>query len=96
MVFLCTESGDVIVSSSTRRPNSQWVVQQTEAFIEPTADKPEKPSIVMHDRDTKFTKEFLAALKTGMAFGRRPCRSRHRTSMVGAKNSSEVSSANVS
>jgi len=64
MVFLCMESREVIVSTSTRRPNSNWVVQQTEAFIAKTAERTEKPSIVMHDRDTKFTKEFVAALKT--------------------------------
>ncbi len=63
MVFLCMESREVIVSTSTRRPNSKWVVQQTDAFIAKTADRSEKPSIVMHDRDTKFTKEFVAALK---------------------------------
>jgi putative transposase len=63
MVFLCMESREVIVSSSTRRPNSRWVVQQTEAFIEQTAGRAERPSIVMHDRDTKFTKEFVATLK---------------------------------
>ncbi len=63
MVFLCMESREVIVSTSTRRPNSKWVVQQTEAFIEQTANRTEKPAIVMHDRDTKFTKEFVATLK---------------------------------
>ena len=32
-------------------------------FIEKTAGRKEKPSIVMHDRDTKFTKEFVATQK---------------------------------
>lgn len=63
LVFLCMETREVIVSSSTRHPNAAWVKRQTEAFIEQTANRPEKPSIVMHDRDTKFTKEFVAALK---------------------------------
>ena len=39
------------------------MVKQTEAFIEQTAGRAEKPSILMHDRDTKFTKEFVASLK---------------------------------
>lgn len=63
LVFLCMKTREVIVSSSTARPNSRWVVKQTEAFIEQTADRKEKPDIVMHDRDTKFTKEFVATLK---------------------------------
>ncbi|HET6423534.1 MAG TPA: hypothetical protein VFG20_07605 [Planctomycetaceae bacterium] len=37
--------------------------QQTERFIDQTANRMEKPAIVMHDRDTKFTKEFVATLK---------------------------------
>lgn len=56
-------SREVIVSSSTRRPNSAWVKKQTDLFIEQTANRTEKPSIVLHDRDTKFTKEFVATLK---------------------------------
>ena len=63
LVFLCMKTCEVIVSSSTGRPNSRWVVNQTEAFIEQTANRTEKPSIVTHDRDTKFTKEFVATLK---------------------------------
>lgn len=47
----------------TLQPNSRWVVKQTDAFIEQTTDRKEKPLIVMHDRDTKFTKEFVAMLK---------------------------------
>ena len=56
MAFLCMKTREVIVSSSTTKPNSSWVTKQTEA-------RKKKPSIVMHDRDTKFTKEFVAALK---------------------------------
>lgn len=63
LVFLCMETREAIVTSSTRHPNAAWVKRQTEAFIEQTANRAEKPSIVMHDRDTKFTKEFVAALK---------------------------------
>ncbi len=63
LVFLCMETREVIVSSSTQHPNSAWVKGQTESFIQQTADRTETPSIVMHDRDTKFTKEFVAVLK---------------------------------
>ncbi|MDZ4688073.1 MAG: restriction endonuclease subunit S [Planctomycetaceae bacterium] len=63
MAFLCLKTREVIVTSSTEHPNSAWVKQQTERFIEQTGNRTEKPSIVIHDRDTKFTKEFVATLK---------------------------------
>ena len=63
LVFLCMKTREVIVSSSTQHPNSAWVKGQTEAFIEQTADRTEKPAVVMHNRDTKFTKDFVALLK---------------------------------
>ncbi len=63
MAFLCMTSREVIVSSSTEHPNSAWVVEQTKEFLDRTLNRDEKPSIVMHDRDTKFTKEFTATLK---------------------------------
>ena len=63
MAFICLSSREVIVSSSTEHPNSAWVVEQTKVFLDQTIHREQKPSIVMHDRDTKFTKEFTATLK---------------------------------
>ena len=63
MAFLCLSSREVIVSSSTKHPNSAWVVEQTKEFLDQTIHREHKPSIVMHDRDTKFTKDFTATLK---------------------------------
>ncbi len=63
MAFLCMTSREVIVSASTEHPNSAWVVEQTKEFLDQTMKREEKPSIVMHDRDTKFTKEFTTSLK---------------------------------
>jgi putative transposase len=56
-------SREVIVSTSTEHPNSAWVVEQTKRFLDETAGRAEKPAIVMHDRDTKFTKEFKQTLE---------------------------------
>ena len=63
LAFLCLETREVIVTSSTEHHNSAWVVEQTKEFLDQTVNRDKKPSIVMHDRDTKFTKEFTAALK---------------------------------
>lgn len=63
MIFLCLETREAIVSTSTEHPDSAWVVEQTEHFLDQTKNREKKPEILMHDRDTKFTKEFTAALK---------------------------------
>jgi putative transposase len=63
LVFLCLETREAIVSTATEHPNSAWVVKQTECFLDQTTNREEKPSIVMYDRDTKFTKEFVTTLK---------------------------------
>ena len=63
LVFLCLETREVIVSESTEHPNSAWVVERTKEFLDQTMQRDKKPSIVMHDCDTKFTKEFTAAIK---------------------------------
>ena len=62
MVFLNLETREAIVSPATEHPNSAWVVEQTEVFLEETCGREKKPDIVIHDRDTKFTKDFVAAL----------------------------------
>lgn len=39
------------------------MVEQTKEFLDQTMGLEKKPSIVMHDRDTKFTKEFVKTLE---------------------------------
>ncbi|MBI1346272.1 DDE-type integrase/transposase/recombinase [bacterium] len=63
MTFLCMKTREAIVSTSTARPHSAWVTQQTKRFIEQTSDRKEKPAIVMHDRDTKFSRKFVETLQ---------------------------------
>lgn len=63
IVWLCMTTREVIVSESTEHPNSAWVVKQTEEFLDQTRNREDKPSIVIHDRDAKFTKEFVAMLE---------------------------------
>ena len=62
LAFICLETREAIVSPGTEHPNSAWVVQQTADFLSRTTKREQKPSIVIHDRDTKFTKEFVAKL----------------------------------
>lgn len=63
MAFLCMKTREAIVSTCTTRPNATWVSQQTKRFIEQTAERKEKPAVVMHDRDTKFSRRFVETLQ---------------------------------
>lgn len=64
MVYLCMETREVYVTPSTEHPNSAWVCDQTQRFIDSTANRAEKkPDIIMHDRDAKFSKDFVATVK---------------------------------
>lgn len=62
LVWLCLETREAIVSPSTDHPNSAWVVEQTEMFLEDTGSREKTPEIVIHDMDTKFTREFKDTL----------------------------------
>ena len=62
LVWLCMTTREAIVSTSTEHPNSDWVVDQAERFLSETAGRVKKPAIVMHDRDTKFSKAFTKKL----------------------------------
>lgn len=64
MVFLCMRTREVFVSPSTTNPKSAWVCEQTQAFLDQTANRGnKKPRVVMHDRDAKFSKAFKDTLK---------------------------------
>ena len=62
LVWLCLDTREAIVSPSTEHPNSAWVVEQTEVFLEETGTRENSPEIVIHDMDTKFTQAFKDTL----------------------------------
>ncbi|WP_437222435.1 DDE-type integrase/transposase/recombinase [Planctomicrobium sp. SH661] len=64
LVWLCVSTREVIVSESTEHPTSAWVCDQARKFIDETAGREHKPDIVMHDRDTTFSREFTNTLKS--------------------------------
>ena len=64
LVFLRVTTREIIVSESTEHPNSAWVSQQAETFVEETSNREQKPVILLHDRDTKFSREFVEKLKS--------------------------------
>lgn len=67
LVFLCQKTREVFVTRSTQHPDSAWVCQQTEWFHEQTKDREQKPTMIIHDRDVKFTQQFTRTVeKFGM------------------------------
>ena len=62
LVFMHLDSREVIATTSTRHPDSQWVSEQTDEFIRKTKGKPNAPTILIHDRDTKFDTAFRTTL----------------------------------
>ena len=63
LVFLHVESRRVFVSPATAHPNEAWVCDQAKSFAQHAERAGLDVEIVMHDRDTKFTAQFDAALE---------------------------------
>lgn len=53
----------VILSPATLHPNEEWVVAQAESFVKQAREKGLPVRYVQHDRDKKFPKGFVEALK---------------------------------
>ena len=64
LVFLHIGSRKVWISAPTAHPDAAWITQQGRNFCMDVADREEKADIIMHDADTKFTKEFKELLKS--------------------------------
>jgi putative transposase len=76
LVFMHLESREVVVSKSTRKPNSAWVVEQAQSFVRQTDHREHRPTILIHDRDTKFSDDFRSTLKdAGVECKKLPVRS---------------------
>jgi len=58
LVFIHIGSRRVWVSSPTAHPDSRWVAQQARNVCMEFAEEEHKPTYVMHDADTKFTRQF--------------------------------------
>ena len=58
LFFIHIGSRRVIVTGMTPHPDARWVAQQARNFILLTDKEAEAPTHLIHDFDTKFTKEF--------------------------------------
>lgn len=62
LVFINILSRRAWISTSTLHPTRVWTARQTELFCETFANDPNAPTIVLHDRDSKFFGDFRALL----------------------------------
>jgi putative transposase len=63
VVFLHVGTRRVFLTSATEHPNEAWITEQAAAFLRHASTKKLGTELIMHDRDTKFTAGFDAALK---------------------------------
>ena len=63
LVFMHVDSRRMIVSPATLHPNSAWVCEQAQAWLDQVPRQAGKPLLLLHDRDTKFPEEFRRILR---------------------------------
>ena len=63
IAYIHVKTRRVIVSPATLHPDEAWVVAQGEAFVKEARSSGLTVGQLMHDRDTKFTKEFDRTIK---------------------------------
>jgi putative transposase len=63
IAFLNVKTRQVIVSPATLHPIEAWVIEQAESFVKQARAQGLPVAKVQRDRDTKFTRQFDAALK---------------------------------
>ena len=64
LVFLHVETRRVFIAPSTFHPNEAWVKEQANAFLKHVEGTGLGATMVMHDRDTKFTAAFDGILES--------------------------------
>ena len=65
IAFLHIESRRVFITPSTYNPDEAWVLEQADAFKNHIQKEKLQCKLLMHDRDTKFTKAFNEKFSTG-------------------------------
>ena len=68
LVFLHVDSRRVIVSPATEHPDSAWVTSQAESFLSQVSRSDQQRLQLLRDRDTKFSKDFVNALRPLFGF----------------------------
>ncbi len=64
LAFLHVETRRVYLSPASYNPNETWVLEQAAAFKKHAGEEKLPCKVLMHDRDTKFSKAFDAAFET--------------------------------
>lgn len=67
LVFLCVKSREAYVTPATLHPNSAWVSEETARFLDSMKGRDKPPKYILHDRDTKYSDEFVKSAKASGA-----------------------------
>jgi len=60
LVFICIGSRRVEYVACTSNPDGAWILQQARNLLMDIDDRNERPRLLIHDRDTKFSRAFDA------------------------------------
>jgi transposase InsO family protein len=60
LVFICIGSRRIEYVACTSNPDSVWMMQQARNLLMDLDDRDQRPRVLIHDRDTKFSRAFDA------------------------------------
>jgi putative transposase len=75
LVVICIGSRRIQFTASTSNPDGPWMLQQVRNLLMDLDDRRQRPRLLIHDRDSKFSRAFDAVLRSdGIAVIRTPVR----------------------
>jgi transposase InsO family protein len=73
LVFICIGSRRIEYVACTSNPDGAWMMQQARNLVIDLDDRGQRPSLLIHDRDAKFSRAFDAVFRSdGMRVIRTP------------------------
>jgi putative transposase len=60
LVFICVGSRRIEYMACTSNPDGEWMLRQTRNLLMDLDDRRRQPRLLIHDRDSKFSRAFDA------------------------------------
>jgi putative transposase len=75
LVFICIGSRRIEYTACTSNPDGDWILQQARNLLMDLDDRGQRPRLLIHDRDSKFSRAFDAVFSSdGVKVIRTPVR----------------------
>jgi putative transposase len=75
LVFICVGSRRIEYMACTSNPDGVWMLQQARNLLMDLDDREQRPRVLIHDRDSKFSRAFDAVFRSdGIRVARTPVR----------------------